>query len=78
MTEDPDATAARFSTECIIWKRGEARGMQGLRKILRALAIVIFPMVGAVIVYGSSSGMETAIGLFLILFAVGLMVTWFW
>jgi hypothetical protein len=41
--------------------------MQGLRKILRALAIVLLPMVGTLIIYGSSSGLETAIGLVLIL-----------
>ena len=52
--------------------------MQGLRKILRALAIVIFPVIGAVMVYGSTSGMETAIGSALILFALGLIATWFW
>jgi hypothetical protein len=52
--------------------------MQGLRKILRALAIVLLPMVGTLIIYGSSSGLETAIGLVLILFAFGLVATWFW
>jgi hypothetical protein len=52
--------------------------MQGLRKILRALAIVLLPMVGTLIFYGSSSGLETAIGLVLILFAFGLVATWFW
>jgi hypothetical protein len=52
--------------------------MQGLRKILRALAMVLLPMVGALIIYGSSSGLETAIGLVLILFALGLVTTWFW
>jgi hypothetical protein len=52
--------------------------MQGLRKLLRALAIVIFPMIGAVIVYGSTSGTETAIGWAFILFALGLIATWFW
>ena len=52
--------------------------MQGLRKILRALAIVLLPMVGTLIIYGSSSGLETAIGLVLILFALGLVATWFW
>jgi hypothetical protein len=52
--------------------------MQGLRKILRALAVVIFPVIGAVIVYGSSSGMETAIGWAFILFALGQIATWFW
>ena len=52
--------------------------MQGLRKILRALAIVLLPMVGTLIIYGSSSGLETAIGFVLILFAFGLVATWFW
>jgi hypothetical protein len=52
--------------------------MQGLRKILRALAIVLLPMVGTLIIYDSSSGLETAIGLVLILFAFGLVATWFW
>lgn len=52
--------------------------MQGLRKILRALAIVLLPMVGTLIIHGSSSGLETAIGLVLILFALGLVATWFW
>jgi hypothetical protein len=51
--------------------------MQGLRKILRALAIVIFPVIGAVIIYCSTSGMETAIGWAFILFALGLIATWF-
>jgi hypothetical protein len=31
-----------------------------------------------VIVYGSSSGMETAIGWAFIPFALGLIATWFW
>ena len=52
--------------------------MQGLRKILRALTIVIFPVIGAVVIYDSSSGMETAIGLALIVFSFGLIATWFW
>jgi hypothetical protein len=52
--------------------------MQGLRKILRAFAMVLLPMVGTLIIYGSSSGLETAIGLVLILFALGLVATWFW
>jgi hypothetical protein len=52
--------------------------MQGVRKTLRTLAIVIFPVVGAVIIHDSSSGMETAIGLAMIVFAFGLIATWFW
>jgi hypothetical protein len=39
---------------------------------------VLLPMVGTLIIYGSSSGLETAIGLVLILFAFGLVATWFW
>jgi hypothetical protein len=52
--------------------------MRGLRKILRALAIVIFPVIGAVIIYGSTSGIESAIGWAFILFALDLIATWFW
>jgi hypothetical protein len=52
--------------------------MQGLRKILRALAIVLLPVVGAVILCGGTSGVETAIGVVLILLALGLIATWFW
>ena len=52
--------------------------MKGLRKIFRALAIVILPVIGAAFIYGSSSGMETAVGLGLIIFAFGLIATWFW
>ena len=52
--------------------------MQGVRKILRALAIVILPVVGTAIILGSSSGLETAIGCALILLALGLIATWFW
>ena len=52
--------------------------MQGLRKIFRAFAIVILPVAGTVILYGSSSGIEIALGLFLIVFAIGLIATWFW
>jgi hypothetical protein len=52
--------------------------MQGLRKILRPLAIVTLPVIGAVVIYGSSSAMETAVGLGLIVFALGLIATWFW
>ena len=54
------------------------RAMQGLRKILRALAIVLLPVVGALVLYASASGVETAIGVVLILFALGLIATWFW
>jgi hypothetical protein len=52
--------------------------MQGLRKIFRVLAIVILPVIGAGIIYGSSSGMETVVGLGLIIFSLGMIATWFW
>jgi hypothetical protein len=66
------------ATVRILLQQNGARRMQGLKKILRALGIVIFPVAGAVIVYGSSSAMETLLGLFLILVASGLIATWFW
>jgi len=52
--------------------------MQGIRKILRAIAIVVLPMLGAVVLYGTSSDAETVLGWFLILVALGLIATWFW
>ena len=52
--------------------------MQGLRKIFRALAIVILPVIGVAVICGSWSGMETLVGLGLIIFAFGLIATWFW
>ena len=52
--------------------------MQGLRKIFRAIAILVLPIVGALIVYGSSNGFEMGLGLFLMLVALGLVATWFW
>ena len=54
------------------------RPMQGLREILRALAIVLLAVAGTGILYGSANGLETAIGLALIQFALGLIATWFW
>jgi hypothetical protein len=55
---------------------GPANG--GCAQILRTLAIVVLPVVGTVVIFGSSSGMETAIGCALILLALGLVATWFW
>jgi hypothetical protein len=52
--------------------------MQGVRKLLRAAAIVILPVVGILIVLGSSDAVEAGLGIFLILFAIGLIATWFW
>jgi len=52
--------------------------MQGLRKILRMMAVVTLPVVGTLVLYDSSSGAEVALGIFLILFSLGLIATWFW
>ena len=53
-------------------------GMQGLRKLLRALAIVFFPALGAVMIYAGSSREEVIVGVALVFFAFGLIATWFW
>jgi hypothetical protein len=52
--------------------------MQGLRKLLRALAIVVLPLAAALIFSRASSGTEMVVGALLILFALGLIATWFW
>jgi hypothetical protein len=55
--------------------------MQGLRKILRALAIMILPIIGSALLYDglhSSDWLEIALGAFLFLGAFGLLATWFW
>jgi len=52
--------------------------MQGLRKILRTIAVVTLPIVGTLVLYQGSSGIEVAVGIFLILFSLGLIATWFW
>jgi hypothetical protein len=52
--------------------------VQGLRKIVRAAAIVALPVVGSVVLYESTSGIETLVGVGLIVFALGLVATWFW
>ena len=52
--------------------------MLGLRKLLRAAAILILPVVGIVFLYESTSNIETLVGVGLIAFAMGLVATWFW
>jgi hypothetical protein len=52
--------------------------MQGLRKIARAIAIVLLPVVGSFVVYESTSMTEVLIGVALIALALGLTATWFW
>ena len=52
--------------------------MQGLRKLARAAAIVLLPLVGLRVLAHGSSGTERAFGALLIAFALGLIATWFW
>jgi hypothetical protein len=55
--------------------------MQGLRKILRAAAIVMLPIIGSAMLYDglrSSDAIEIVLGGFLVLTACGLLATWFW
>ena len=55
--------------------------MQGLRKIFRAAAIVILPIIGSAMLYDglhTSDAVEIALGGFLVLTACGLLATWFW
>jgi len=59
--------------------------VQGVRKILRAFAIVVLPVVATVIIFGSSSGVETAIGWALnslaaavAAFLLGNVLRWLW
>jgi hypothetical protein len=53
-------------------------GMQGLRKLLRAVAIVFFPALGVAMIYTGSSREEVIVGVALVFFACGLIATWFW
>ena len=52
--------------------------MQGLRKVARALAIVVLPLLGGFVLHQSTSGVETLVGVALFVFALGLIATWFW
>ncbi len=52
--------------------------MLGLRKLLRALLIVILPMVAVRVFAQASTGSEFALGALLVAFAFGLIATWFW
>jgi hypothetical protein len=52
--------------------------MQGLRKIARAAAIVVLPIVGSFLLYQSTSTIEVLVGVGLMVFALGLVATWFW
>jgi hypothetical protein len=71
-------TARMRQHRCNASHCGERAGMQGLRKLLRALAIVVLPLVAALIFSRASSGTEMVVGALLILFALGLIATWFW
>jgi hypothetical protein len=59
---------------------GELRGtaMSGLRKLLRALAILFLPLLGTLVLFGGAGRLAMVLGVLLIVFAVGLIATWFW
>jgi len=48
-----------------------------VRKLLRALFIIVLPIAAALVFARASSGTELAVGALLILFALGLIATWF-
>jgi hypothetical protein len=52
--------------------------MLGLRKLLRALLIVILPVVAVLVFAQASTRSEFVLGALLIAFALGLIATWFW
>jgi hypothetical protein len=52
--------------------------MQGLRKLVRALTIVLLPIAAALLLLHAASGTEMAVGALMLLLALGLIATWFW
>jgi hypothetical protein len=52
--------------------------MSGLRKLLRALAILFLPLLGMLVLFRGGGRLEMLFGGLLIVFAVGLIATWFW
>jgi hypothetical protein len=52
--------------------------MSGLRKLLRALAILFLPLLGMLVLLRGGGQLEMLFGGLLIVFAVGLIATWFW
>jgi hypothetical protein len=59
---------------------GQLRGtaMSGLRKLLRALAVLSLPLLGTLVLFGGAGRLAMVLGVLLIVFAVGLIATWFW
>ena len=52
--------------------------MSGLRKLLRALAILVLPLLGMLVLFRGTGWLEMLFGVLLIVFALGLIATWFW
>jgi hypothetical protein len=52
--------------------------MSGLRKLLRALAILVLPLLAMLVLFRGAGRLEMLFGVLLIVFAVGLIATWFW
>jgi hypothetical protein len=52
--------------------------MSGLRKLLRALAILVLPLLGMLVLLRGTGRLEMLFGVLLIVFAMGLIATWFW
>ena len=52
--------------------------MSGLRKLLRALAVLVLPLLGTLVLFRGAGRLAMVIGVLLIAFAVGLIATWFW
>ena len=52
--------------------------MSGLRKLLRALAVLILPLLATFVLFRGAGRLAVVIGVLLIVFAVGLVATWFW
>jgi hypothetical protein len=52
--------------------------MSGLRKLLRALAVLVLPLLATLVLLRGAGRLEMLFGALLIAFAVGLVATWFW
>ena len=59
-------------------KGEEGTAMSGLRKLLRALAILVLPLLGMLVLFRGTGRLEMLFGVLLIVFALGLIATWFW
>jgi hypothetical protein len=52
--------------------------MSGLRKLLRAFAVLVLPLLGTLVLFGGAGRLAMVFGVLMIVFAVGLIATWFW